>query len=118
MWRWLETDHDTCPVCKAGITKERLIPVYGKGKQRRESGIPSRPVPERREAPSQQDGGGPWNAPNNVHFGLGFGFFPALFVGLWTHHTTGRMQGDFKTRLMSMTLNTLCVILGLWMVFG
>lgn len=32
LYRWLNTNH-TCPVCKAGVTKENVIPLYGRGSE-------------------------------------------------------------------------------------
>lgn len=36
--QWLEArgDHATCPVCKAAIDKEHLVPIYGRGNESRE----------------------------------------------------------------------------------
>ena len=106
-------------MCKAGISKEKIIPVYGKGKQRRgdENSLPSRPAPERAEAPSQQEGGGPWNA-LNIQFGLGFGFFPATMIGLWANHATARMPDSPTRRLLTMVSNTLVVIFAVWILLG
>ena len=30
--RWLSREHSDCPTCKAGCTKENVIPLYGKGR--------------------------------------------------------------------------------------
>lgn len=31
--QWLETrpNRQTCPVCKAGISKDKVVPIYGRG---------------------------------------------------------------------------------------
>lgn len=70
LYRWLSTNH-TCPVCKAGVTKENVIPLYGRGseqvdprtKTRRARGggggeeeateVPGRPAAQRPEARPQ-----------------------------------------------------------------
>lgn len=34
LYRWLRSGHNNCPVCKAGVTKENVIPLYGRGNDR------------------------------------------------------------------------------------
>ena len=34
LYRWLSTNHNICPVCKAGVTKENVIPLYVRGSDR------------------------------------------------------------------------------------
>lgn len=29
--QWMRTGHTTCPVCKSGISRETVIPLYGRG---------------------------------------------------------------------------------------
>ena len=31
LYRWLHSGHNVCPVCKAGVTRESVIPLYGRG---------------------------------------------------------------------------------------
>ena len=31
LYRWLHNGHNVCPVCKAGVTRESVIPLYGRG---------------------------------------------------------------------------------------
>ena len=31
LYRWLASGHTSCPVCKAGVTREAVIPLYGRG---------------------------------------------------------------------------------------
>eukprot|EP01125_Pyxidicula_operculata_P018941 TRINITY_DN6813_c0_g1_i5.p1 TRINITY_DN6813_c0_g1~~TRINITY_DN6813_c0_g1_i5.p1 ORF type:complete len:199 (+),score=32.87 TRINITY_DN6813_c0_g1_i5:42-638(+) len=50
IYRWLEMHppgESSCPVCKAGLTKEKLIPVFGPGVERRD---PRETIPERPRA--------------------------------------------------------------------
>ena len=28
LFRWLNTSHTTCPVCKAGVTQDNVIPIF------------------------------------------------------------------------------------------
>ena len=31
LYRWLNMNHQTCPLCKAGVTKENVIPLFIRG---------------------------------------------------------------------------------------
>ena len=33
LYRWLNTQHTTCPVCKAGVSKENVIPLFIRGSE-------------------------------------------------------------------------------------
>merc|ERR1719323_253381 len=65
--QWLETrpNRQICPVCKAGISKDKVIPLYGRGnsdgKDPREK-VPPRPQGQRAEPTT-----------NNPFSGFGFG---------------------------------------------
>merc|ERR1719158_194890 len=89
-WKWLETrpNRKICPVCKAGISKEKVIPLYGRGntdqKDPREKVIPPRPRGQRPEPDNTGGGnnlfnfGGGGNNGFQMSFGIGafpFGFF-------------------------------------------
>jgi E3 ubiquitin-protein ligase RNF5 len=93
LYRWLNTNHTTCPVCKAGVTKENVIPLFIRGSEEdprtrnpsgRSESVPSRPSGHRPE-PQNNTQGSPFNSSNNngqygvVTFSAGFGFFPSLF---------------------------------------
>lgn len=79
LYRWLNTNHVTCPVCKAGVTTDSVIPLFirgntedPRGKQAAASAdgatavggldgagsIPNRPPGRRLEAPAIPEGGG------------------------------------------------------------
>eukprot|EP00744_Colponema_vietnamica_P006872 GILI01009942.1.p1 GENE.GILI01009942.1~~GILI01009942.1.p1 ORF type:complete len:202 (+),score=26.12 GILI01009942.1:129-734(+) len=92
-----------CPVCKAGVTVENLIPLYGRGdtskndpRKKTDAPRPSahRPDPVRNPnhahaQPNVNFGffpGGPFAQAQfgNFSFSAGFGFFPSLF-GLQFH---------------------------------
>jgi len=52
-----ETGNQTCPVCKAGCSKDKIIPIYGRGADASKDprrNIPKRPAGERPEAPHQR----------------------------------------------------------------
>lgn len=97
LFRWLNTNHTTCPICKAGVTKENVIPIFIKGtaedpRSRSSSStgsgsveqIPNRPLGHRPEP--QHNGqmiGGTNNGQNQQFGGMayspGVGYFPSLF---------------------------------------
>jgi len=68
---WLETrpQRQICPVCKAGIGKDKVVPIYGRGdsnpKDPRDKPLPPRPRGQRPEPETSGGGGG----------GVGFGGF-------------------------------------------
>ena len=97
--QWLETrpNHKICPVCKAGISKEKVIPLYGKNsdqKDPRKKAVPPRPQGQRPQPEHTghghggagffnlggigNGGGGGNGAGFQMSFGIGafpFGFF-------------------------------------------
>ncbi|KAF6027946.1 RNF185 [Bugula neritina] len=80
--QWLSTrpDRQMCPVCKAGISKEKVIPIYGRGstdnKDPREK-LPPRPSAQRSE-PENNSSFGNFNM-GNLQFSFGIGAFPFTF---------------------------------------
>lgn len=94
---WLETrpHRQICPVCKAGIGRDKVVPIYGRGdsnpKDPREKPLPPRPRgqrPEPESAPQFANGGIFGGAHGNgggafqMSFGIGafpFGFFTTNF---------------------------------------
>jgi E3 ubiquitin-protein ligase RNF5 len=91
IFRWLNTQHNVCPVCKAGVSRENIIPIFIKGSEEdprnkypQMDGIPNRPVGHRPPEPQTQ-GQNPQLFINgniqggNLAFSAGFGFFPSLF---------------------------------------
>jgi len=88
--QWLETrpTRQSCPVCKAVISKDKVIPLYGRGGSGVDprSKIPPRPTPTRTEQSESHrfawggnnDGGSSFH----MSFGIGafpFGFFASAF---------------------------------------
>lgn len=74
-----------CPVCKSGIDKEKLIPIYSQGKTQdpRDTvpDLPERPSGQRTEAGPSQNGGAA-ESPLNALFGrFGFGGFQFATTG-------------------------------------
>ena len=80
IYKWVQGDHHTCPVCSAGVSNDNLIPIYINGHDRNSSNaIPGRPIGRRPVAESPtgfRDNANYRNQPvlNN------YGHFPALFA--------------------------------------
>jgi len=89
--QWLETrpNRQSCPVCKAAITRDKVIPLYGRGGSGVDprSKVPPRPTPIRTEQTEQNrftwgGGGNDGNGGFHLSFGIGafpFGFFASAF---------------------------------------
>ncbi|KAJ6774494.1 RING ZINC FINGER PROTEIN-RELATED [Salix purpurea] len=82
LYRWLHhhSHSHECPVCKAIIQEEKLVPLYGRGKTQADPrsksypgvDIPSRPSGQRPETAPPPDA----NALPNFGFGMAGGFMP------------------------------------------
>ncbi|KAK1931623.1 E3 ubiquitin-protein ligase [Phytophthora citrophthora] len=92
LYQWMR-NHSECPVCKAGVSEENVIPVYARGaeavdprahQQTPDSGIPHRPLGQRPDA-EQLRRRRPYNFGifngNGNAFSMSptVGFFPTLF---------------------------------------
>jgi E3 ubiquitin-protein ligase RNF5 len=87
--QWLETrpHRQSCPVCKAAISRDKVIPLYGRGGSGVDprSKIPPRPTPTRTEQPESNrftwGGGGNDGGAGTFHMSFGIGAFPFAFFG-------------------------------------
>ncbi|CAB0033582.1 unnamed protein product [Trichogramma brassicae] len=87
--QWLETriTRQVCPVCKAAISKEKVIPLYGRGTSKQEdprNNVPPRPMGQRSEPEANVGfpGFGFGDGGFHMSFGIGafpFGFFTSTF---------------------------------------
>ncbi|ESO06677.1 hypothetical protein HELRODRAFT_188445 [Helobdella robusta] len=88
--QWLETrpSRKTCPVCKAGISKSKVIPLYGRGNTNHQDPrdkVPPRPQGQRSEPENTNSFPGfgfGEGAGFQMSFGIGafpFGFFASTF---------------------------------------
>ncbi|XP_078501979.1 E3 ubiquitin-protein ligase RNF5 isoform X2 [Lissotriton helveticus] len=82
--QWLETrpDRQECPVCKAGISRDKVIPLYGRGSTSQQDPrlkTPPRPQGQRPEPESR--GGFQSFGDTGFHMSFGIGAFP---FGLFT----------------------------------
>ncbi|MES1918183.1 hypothetical protein MHBO_000194 [Bonamia ostreae] len=84
-WSCIHTwiaNKNTCPVCKASVTEENIIPLYDRGRASdKTEATPKRPKPKRIEPPQQRGTNNPFNPfglqnvqTNGVSFS--FGVFP------------------------------------------
>ena len=133
LFRWLNTQHTTCPVCKAGVSKENVIPLFIRGSeqdprthmQSSDSSVPNRPV-GRRPEPGNPVTVGANNTLNGqfggMSFSAGLGFFPSLF-GLQFQsfvpiqdlpHDRNLSQDDIEQAYLSKVL----MFLGFLVIFG
>ncbi|XP_053147672.1 E3 ubiquitin-protein ligase RNF5 isoform X3 [Hemicordylus capensis] len=81
---WLETrpERQECPVCKAGISRDKVIPLYGRGSSAQEDPrlkTPPRPRGQRPEPESRGGLGGFPEAATGFHMAFGIGAFPFGF---------------------------------------
>ncbi|XP_069054802.1 E3 ubiquitin-protein ligase RNF5 [Lepisosteus oculatus] len=85
--QWLETrpSRQQCPVCKAGISRENVIPLYGRGSSSQDDPrlkTPPRPQGQRPEPESRGPFQGFGDTGFHMSFGIGafpFGFFTTVF---------------------------------------
>lgn len=94
LYRWLNTRHATCPVCKAAVTKENVIPLFIRGNEQDprassssagvSTDVPSRPAARRPDPHAASDGTPLLSNNNNAEYGSitqtgAMGYFPSLF---------------------------------------
>eukprot|EP01053_Blabericola_migrator_P002185 Blabericola_migrator_1__2184@NODE_1601_length_4192_cov_84_630788_g231_i2_p2_GENE_NODE_1601_length_4192_cov_84_630788_g231_i2NODE_1601_length_4192_cov_84_630788_g231_i2_p2_ORF_typecomplete_len270_score39_20zfC3HC4_2/PF13923_6/1_2e14zfC3HC4_3/PF13920_6/6_8e13ProkRING_4/PF14447_6/2_1e11zfC3HC4/PF00097_25/9_5e11zfRING_5/PF14634_6/4_9e09zfC3HC4_4/PF15227_6/1_4e08Ubox/PF04564_15/5_2e08zfRING_UBOX/PF13445_6/6_6e08zfRING_UBOX/PF13445_6/3_5e02zfRING_2/PF13639_6/1_6e07zfrbx1/PF12678_7/3_4e06zfRING_6/PF148 len=130
---WLK-HHQECPVCKARVTQETVIPIYGQGTNTvdpRTKDIPQRPRPERVEAPRRR--GQQQQNNNNVNWNIGlftgsslaFSVFPFGIGVTWpTGWFTGQDQGqtgasreEVVSQLLSMAFLFIAIFVTLGIIF-
>lgn len=102
--KWMSQNNSSllCPVCKSGITRNKLIPIYlnenTKDPRKSENPRPkaSRSAPE----PNQE-----FSQPSpNFNFSFGFGLFPGLFGLSFNIPISQRQNSDTMTKIMFVVL--------------
>lgn len=92
--RWFETakSRPVCPVCKAAISRDKVIPLYGRGADHTQdprNKVPPRPTAQRVEPDSSNAGGSgvfgglfgtPDGGTSNFRMSVGIGAFPFGFL--------------------------------------
>lgn len=89
--QWMNGYRNTCPVCKSSISKEKVIPLYGRGgsKEDPRKTAPPRPAGQRTE-PEQPQGFQGFTGDGGFHMSFGIGAFPFGFF------TSTLNFGDFR----------------------
>ncbi|ORY96140.1 hypothetical protein BCR43DRAFT_491133 [Syncephalastrum racemosum] len=127
-WLHAQARNPTCPVCKAGCGKDKVIPVYGRGREekdpRLDPSIPTRPAGQRPaplrdpNTPASSIFGQPLRGAaytaGNVSISAGIGLFPfGVTFNIPTNNATGvhgqSPQSAFMSRLILMVLCLLIV---------
>lgn len=136
LYRWLNTNHNVCPVCKAGVTKENIIPLFIRGAEedprrreiiqnQQEEGIPNRPSGHRPEPLQAFQQGGATGNSHNLQYGSititsSFGFFPSLF-GLQFQPFPNARSTDTplsEDEIQQMNISRALIALGCCVVFA
>ncbi|OQV17525.1 putative E3 ubiquitin-protein ligase RNF185 [Hypsibius exemplaris] len=131
---WLEmkpVGTQTCPVCKAAIDREKVIPLFGrnsKGEDPRNKAVPPRPHAHRTE----HTGPGPYHNPlfegaNFLPFGTlggpGGGFHMTIGIGASPFHALGAMlgftnfAGQVPPGLPSQIFLGIAMMMIFWLIF-
>ncbi|ORM40038.1 E3 ubiquitin-protein ligase RNF5 [Babesia sp. Xinjiang] len=100
---WMNKPNDHCPVCQAGITKENVIPLYGRGQENKDPrNKPTEPRPTAERPQPQQA----QNNRNNTQFGgVVFSMFAFPFSVVMPFHFGGYGNNGFFN-FMNMMTNT------------
>lgn len=127
--------HKTCPVCKSAISREKTIPIYGRGgdesnRQDPRDKLPPRPAGQRTEVPNQQNQfpyGNVWamGGPGAQIFGFGDGGFhmsfgiaslPQYLLAFLQEYTANDRRNDTDFFLMKFfaICGFLCIVLTLY----
>jgi len=124
---WLETrpDNATCPVCKSAISKDKLVPLYGRGGNQsdpREKPVPPRPSGQRTEPRTNNIfGRGNGNGAGGFQFSFGVGAFPFTFFGssfnIGNHGQGNANPEDGRNGELSNLFIWLGVLFMFWMIF-
>ncbi|KAG9287879.1 hypothetical protein G9A89_017474 [Geosiphon pyriformis] len=129
--QWLEAQSQNpfCPVCKGGCGKDKVIPIYGRGKEpkdpRMNSDIPNRPPGQRPQHRRDQNQPGPQFFPGSHSTGFGPHFsvsasvslFPSLFGAEFTF-PPATAPGDNVPSPQQTFLSRLFLICGCLAVFA
>lgn len=100
--QWLETRprRQLCPVCKAAVSKEKVIPLYGRGSTNQQdprTKVPPRPAGQRTEPePGGFQGFGLMDG--GFHMSFGIGAFPLGYLSSsFNFDGRGRNRGECQS---------------------
>ncbi|CAH2241044.1 E3 ubiquitin-protein ligase RNF185-like [Pararge aegeria] len=127
--QWLETrpSRQVCPVCKAAISREKVIPLYGRGNTKQEdprNKVPPRPAGQRTEPESS--GGFPgFGFGEGFHMSFGIGAFPfGVFTSTFNFgdprpSAAPRGTAQFEEeQFLSKIFLWVAILFVLWLVFA
>ncbi|XP_061885971.1 E3 ubiquitin-protein ligase RNF5 [Entelurus aequoreus] len=112
--QWLETrpSRQQCPVCKAGISRDKVIPLYGRGSSSQEDPrLKSPPRPQGQRTEPESRGGmfqGFSDTGFHMSFGIGafpFSFFTTVFNTNDPFHRADQYAGDPQGNLNNGNYN-------------
>ncbi|XP_038624661.1 E3 ubiquitin-protein ligase RNF5, partial [Tachyglossus aculeatus] len=89
--QWLETrpEQQECPVCKARISREKVVPLYGRGSQEpKDPRLKTPPRPQgQRPPPENREGFQTFGEAGGFHLSFGVGAFPfGFFTTVFNTH--------------------------------
>eukprot|EP01054_Gregarina_sp_Poly1_P011137 Gregarina_sp_Poly_1__11136@NODE_902_length_5777_cov_93_573030_g644_i0_p2_GENE_NODE_902_length_5777_cov_93_573030_g644_i0NODE_902_length_5777_cov_93_573030_g644_i0_p2_ORF_typecomplete_len311_score27_00zfC3HC4_2/PF13923_6/2_7e14zfC3HC4_3/PF13920_6/9_8e13ProkRING_4/PF14447_6/2_6e11zfC3HC4/PF00097_25/2_8e10zfRING_5/PF14634_6/1_1e09zfC3HC4_4/PF15227_6/1_8e08zfRING_UBOX/PF13445_6/1e07zfRING_UBOX/PF13445_6/2_1e02Ubox/PF04564_15/2_6e07zfRING_6/PF14835_6/4_8e07zfRING_2/PF13639_6/1_1e06zfNOSIP/PF15906_5/3 len=129
---WLQQAGE-CPVCKAQVTRETVVPIYGQGqdavdprtKATSENDIPQRPRPERVESARRrgQQSNAAWNFGLFAGSTFTFGIFPmgvgVAWPGTWFNqgHQVPVASDEIFNQLVSLAFLFVAIFVTLGIVF-
>jgi len=128
--QWLETtpNRQVCPVCKAAINREKVVPLYGRGSTNQQDPrekFPPRPPGQRTEpeAGSHFNGFGLGDNGFHLSFGIGafpFGFFTSTF-NLGDSRPTAAARGTpqhLEEQFLSKVFLWLAILFVAWLLLA
>ncbi|XP_018012723.1 E3 ubiquitin-protein ligase RNF185-like [Hyalella azteca] len=133
-WLELRPNNKTCPVCKAAISRDKVIPLYGRGADSSSdprNKAPPRPAGQRTEPEPQHsfmngfgfggDGAGGAGGNFQFHFGIGafpFGFFTLMNNGLNLGNNAQMPPGQSEDDVfLSRVFMGMAIFFVLWLIF-
>lgn len=128
--QWLETrpNRQVCPVCKAGISKQKVIPLYGRGSTKQEDPrekLPPRPAGQRSEPENNGTFTGLSFGDGGFHMSFGIGAFPFGFLSSTfnigeNHPTVGAAAGAdaVSNEFLSKTFLWVAVLFIFWLLIA
>jgi E3 ubiquitin-protein ligase RNF5 len=123
LYRWLNTGHSTCPMCKAGISEDNVIPLFIRGSEQdpraKKVDVPNRPNAHRPvPSPLGSRTGALGGDGTNNQMTTAYGFFPSLFglqfqsfVPIDEDGTADSEQYLFLSRVLVLLVFTVCMCL-------
>lgn len=128
--KWLETRprRQVCPVCKAGISRDKVVPLYGRGSSNStdpRTKHPPRPRAQRSEPETRNRDFPGFNfGDGSMHMSFGIGAFPFAFIGAMFNVNDGRpapgQDSPFyhESQRLSQVFLYIALALFVWMVFA